>query len=1065
MKKAKRFLATLCSLVLAVALLASNMSLVAFAVTGGGNDTADYKLNANVDSSVVYGSEFSVELVDGYELTVTAPSGEVVDVNEEGKVIANQIGKYIVTYTKGELSYKFSVDSKMDESYELYVGQVVNGLFYSVADIPTYAEVNKEYKIPSAYLGVTNENGVTTLVKKVEPSFSGVTPVKTADSFKFEQQGTAFIRYQATVGVGAKVLSKDYTIKVQNGLSDTKMPTLSVTNFPKSGQVNSKITLSTASVSDDYDKSVKVEISVLDPNGKAVTSAVVDSETGYATSYGEDALFFDNAAGRTYYANGDKSYGGLYFYPQEKGEYKVTYKAFDDQGNTPDAKEYTINVSDGRAPSIKYDASSIPTNWGYESVSNIDGEIANNKIHFGMPEFYDNETKKEDIKVTLTITDPNGKTVARFDNINSAEGRKYTSSNSVFATAPVYEFTDEGFDFDIKTYVETINAAVAESGVSYIVTGNYTVVYSAKDTTGNTASTATYSINVVKNYTDDAEPVVTIDNAPVRVLLKDGAKFTVPNATYYSENDSNLTVSYKLVSGESEIEVAGGDVLVYADGKLGELEVTGNTVSLVATATSDAGNSTTKTVEIEAVNAQAKDVAYEVVLVQNENADLRNGIGEINYGTVKIGEIAAEEVKNVGVELGIKNAEGAYLSQFSAEIYWADNTKIVRDITFVPSSEGMYYLEVKVFDIYGNNSVRIYPIEIAEKEDTGSIGSGASAGTLATTAKVYSTVELANKSFTLNNVGTYMTAEEQANVYVATSHVISGGRFSLMGEELVMMTAGTYKVTDRPIIVSKNDYTADFEGTQEGYAAWLNSYAIEKKSIVATQDTDIVFEVVGSAVPAYVEKINEKVVLPAMIAYNSIENAAKKDVTVKVTHSSGTQLKVTEEADGTYSFEPNKEGTYNVEYTAVVGGTTNTTSCTIKVGDIFLPEFTVEAHATTAKVGDSFKFNVINCTESSVTYLKTLSKDSSTLNTVKTKTGTGDNIKFESAGTYEVKYTVTDSNGNSAEKVYTITVTEASNTGIQAITVISIVLVCVAVVLVAGIVVYLIVSRKKTSNK
>lgn len=90
-----------------------------------------------------------------------------------------------------------------------------------------------------------------------------------------------------------------------------------------------------------------------------------------------------------------------------------------------------------------------------------------------------------------------------------------------------------------------------------------------------------------------------------------------------------------------------------------------------------------------------------------------------------------------------------------------------------------------------------------------------------------------------------------------------------------------------------------------------------------------------------------------------------------------------------------------------------------------------------------------------------MSKDGSTLNTVRTKTGTGDNITFKSAGTYEVKYEVTDSNNNTSTKIFTIVVTEVSNTQTSPITVLSIVLLSVAGVLIVGLVVYLIVSRKK----
>ena len=42
MKKLKRLLAVVCSLALVAALAVGNMGIVALAVTGGGEDTADY---------------------------------------------------------------------------------------------------------------------------------------------------------------------------------------------------------------------------------------------------------------------------------------------------------------------------------------------------------------------------------------------------------------------------------------------------------------------------------------------------------------------------------------------------------------------------------------------------------------------------------------------------------------------------------------------------------------------------------------------------------------------------------------------------------------------------------------------------------------------------------------------------------------------------------------------------------------------------------------------------------------------------------------------------------------
>ncbi|MBS6477574.1 MAG: hypothetical protein KH405_07165, partial [Firmicutes bacterium] len=66
MKKLKRLLAVVCSLALVAALAVGNMGIVALAVTGGGEDTADYKFSVEVAESVVYGQAFAVNAAEGY---------------------------------------------------------------------------------------------------------------------------------------------------------------------------------------------------------------------------------------------------------------------------------------------------------------------------------------------------------------------------------------------------------------------------------------------------------------------------------------------------------------------------------------------------------------------------------------------------------------------------------------------------------------------------------------------------------------------------------------------------------------------------------------------------------------------------------------------------------------------------------------------------------------------------------------------------------------------------------------------------------------------------------------
>lgn len=87
MKKLKRLLAVVCSLALVAALAVGNMGIVALAVTGGGEDTADYKFSVEVAESVVYGQTFAVKTAEGYTVKVTDPSGKEAAV-ENGKVTA-----------------------------------------------------------------------------------------------------------------------------------------------------------------------------------------------------------------------------------------------------------------------------------------------------------------------------------------------------------------------------------------------------------------------------------------------------------------------------------------------------------------------------------------------------------------------------------------------------------------------------------------------------------------------------------------------------------------------------------------------------------------------------------------------------------------------------------------------------------------------------------------------------------------------------------------------------------------------------------------------------------------
>ena len=70
-------------------------------------------------------------------------------------------------------------------------------------------------------------------------------------------------------------------------------------------------------------------------------------------------------------------------------------------------------------------------------------------------------------------------------------------------------------------------------------------------------------------------------------------------------------------------------------------------------------------------------------------------------------------------------------------------------------------------------------------------------------------------------------------------------------------------------------------------------------------------------------------------------------------------------------------------------------------------------------------------------------------------------FKLEDAGEYELKFTVKDSAGNESEVVKTVSIAEKGESNLTSAESLGIVLIVVSVVVLAGVVVYFVISKKK----
>lgn len=1074
MKRKKSILAGLCTLV-----LTASIAIGGFAyVPAKADETTDFTLdNVKVQSTVTYGNTISVPTAEGFTATVKTPNGTPATVTNEA-VTADQLGNYTVTYEKGGKTYSFRVLCELEKDLELFIE--------NEAKVPSVVKTGDKKKLPGAYVGYYNEDG--DLVKK-----NATVTVKTdkgevitpGTDFPFANAGSTFVTYTAQVGGGKKYLTKTFEVKVQDNFADVKAPSLSVSGVPSSANVNKVVTLPTASASDSFDERVEVVITVKGKNDAGelvnVKKVTVDNETAVA-ELTEDEVFDNNK--------------NMTFYPVREGDYKVTYKAIDDNGNESAEWTYTITCSDKKAPEITLDETKIPAKWGYDKVYKYDAaaenkksEIENKAIKFAFPEVTDNKDKAADLTLTFAIKDPEGKTVVNFSNINKAAGESGTKYTNV-VTGTEYKFSQtEEFSFDFGEYVTAIKNDSTKEDYQYA--GDYVVTYTARDAAGN-RSTKTYTINVAETFEDTSEVTVEFKTVDKYILADENkaVEVTLPAPTYSSTTDSKLTLVYTVTSGDNtleadvkggetaEIKKVGGDYKLVYDKK--ELVITGAELTFTATATSDTGvtYTATETVPVIVPNATQKyvDVTESLTLT-----DHKNDVKTHALGNVVINLVENADAKHVGVELGVKNAEGKYMTA-SAEIYapQGSNKKVVRNITFETRTAGTYYLELRVFDINGNSTVRVIPVVIAE---TGSNPIEGQSSVNATSGDVNKKVILANEKIDMSGVANYVTGTGYTPVLI---HKVTGGKFALMGEEFTAMTAGKYAIDDMAAIVKSatvtEDYAAD-AGKEEELANYLAGLTQTGKYTV-TDSATVKFELQG-VMPSY-SQINTAVNLPQATAYTENGNADEIVVDVKSPKSGKVTVVPATTAGYEYTFTPNENGTYTVTYTVKAGNDSSTFTYTIKVGDVVAPTFTLTdangnaaSHEATVKSGYKFSYLQVSATDNkseaaNLTYTKKVvgpdgKEVGSTISgkgtTYANRTApTSGAFTLDASGKYTVTYTVTDEAGNESKQEFEITVTNStSNSGISLAT-LSTILIIVGVLLIAGVLVYLFRFRRVKKN-
>lgn len=1066
MKKLKSIWLTILAGALSVAMVIGSLSFTAFAAPAP--TAAQVFANVKIARRVAYGGTFDIAEASNATVTVTAPSGrDVTPDSVPGTVTAKEVGTYTVTYEQNNESYDFGVYSYTENEYSLKVDG--NG-----ADIPTYILKGETFTLPSAKLVYYDEDGnVVEDSAEVKARFSiggeqfkdankqVIDPVvsdETAVTYKADQSGILTVQYYAFLNGGSKLYTQDYTVRIQDTFKDTTAPTLSVSNVPRTGNINRGVTLPVATTSDNFDSNVKVDISVTFA-GEPVKEVELD-DNGYAVSVKETDVAFDNDRVMT-------------FYPTEEGQYRVTYIATDDAGNQSARHEYEITVSDTSAPVINDIAEwQIPENWGLNvrkaTLEDDDTAIPvdDATISFPVPEVVDN-AGSEGLTISFELTDSKDNTVIEYTNILDEE-ETFTGSY----TGEAVTFRNLKFDFN-----------KVSSDQSSTKTGTYTVEYIARDDSGNRV-TRRYTISVSNTYTDTNYPsAARITDAPQYLVVGgDQETFTVPAASVADSETSRLHVEYTITSSdasatdgyETVVTVDGGEVadILSADGndylefEDGRKLLLNTKLDLKVTATDSVGQARTSEVyTVDVVTPDTLPGEIEVKSNLTENTEVSGNY--VANSTVELAgtvTIAADEASYpyTGFELYVVDPDGNTLtSNVSVETYYdatAGNI-VLRNISFTPGKAGTYKLVVRAFNLANVSSATVFNVTV---EADASGGIDFSAAKIPTTGDVYETY-----NFQRTKVTDSATGEPADGLYVV--HRVTGGRMSVMNDEFTAQNVGTYRF---------RDYIIENDSGDEVYSDKAETY-----SISVTSDETPVIEALG-LVPTYSDT-DVEVKLPLFVALTEHANITP-DVTV--TDKDGENVLLTEvDENGDdintsgqplagYTFTPEEDGQYTVSVTASYRGVSATAlTYTINVGDVVAPDFTLSASQQTSyRLNSEFTFETITAVAgededvSEFTYTKTLVDPSGeevdtvsgTGTTYASRGNSGSTITLSKSGTYTVTYEVTDTNGNTSTQKYTITVTAQASGGNVSLTAISTVLIIVGIVLIVGVIVYLVRYRK-----
>ena len=650
---------------------------------------------------------------------------------------------------------------------------------------------------------------------------------------------------------------------------------------------------------------------------------------------------------------------------------------------------------------------------------------------------------------------------------------------------------------------ETFNLTFTKSGTYSI---NYSVCY-ASDTT-KSISLSTVKVSVVDNFTHTVAPEVTLSGAPNSINKGETFELTLTANDYDDEGvnlvDTNLekNVIYSYSTQPSVLYNA-----TLNDNGYYEIEVSKTTdassITVYANAKNDFGNTGTSDELVVFINDNSTDILAPTIATNTSNIFDADWGEQIRGSVIEIPGVSIDDAtSNVKLQISI-SCDGTLTGEKFTKFASSNTlTTIDGEFSFTLSKKGTYSITYVATD--ANDNMSVLAIEVNSNSDAQpSIKMNLNAtAEYGQTINLYSGITTYLSGDIVRYTPSIVTlpaqlADETSTDYATrvnafVANILDNATDSTL---LIGIYGNPAEILNNQSIVVEDNISV--RAWAVNVSAGFNYYNIAGSNLVsiAVSDTaDPTFSIVGgeakrqqqyfTTIPtgstSTLEELNT-VTIPWFDAATlnddtlgytgSGVNLSTLKIVVKYADSDDALATFTYlNADETNSVVATKNGKINATYSVEdYAGNTTTKSITFEIGDVTAPEISLgDIDLTVSKeVGNKLTVDLseITITEDvdDMDYSDldiTVTCDGAEVNpTIEDDTLT---LDLDTAGTYIIKFSCTDSAGNTSEVITrTFNVTEASTAAISSTTIWGTVLIVLALLILGG-VIYFFVKPSKT---